>query len=544
MAIPTHAAPDSIESDAQVFDAVVIGAGITGIYQLHRLREAGLDALILEAGSGVGGVWFWNRYPGARFDSESYSYGYLFDEALYDEWSWSEHFAGQPEIEEYLNHAVDHFGLRQHIRLGRSVSSAVFEDADSTWLITTEAGERYRARYVIAALGCLSAPIYPQVPGIEDYEGVSHHTGRWPLGEVDFAGKRVAVVGTGSSGVQVIPFIAAEAAKLTIFQRTPNWIAPLNNGPITAEEQAELKGAGVAGMRERVNTGAGGFIHAPIPKSALEVDEQERNAEFERLYNGPGLIKMVGNFKDVAVDPAANALMSEHVAAQVRRRVKDPEIAAKLIPTSHGYGVKRPPQDNGYLEVFNQDNVELVSLEEEPIERFTEQGLRTPERDLEFDVIIFATGFDFATGCYTRIDFEGLNGRTLKEHWSDGPRTHMGLLCDGFPNLFLVGGPHSTHGNMPRTTEILADTATRIVVHARSHRKTRVETDKAHEDTWTESIYKNTVTLLSKADNFFTGANVPGKARRFLSYPGATLPVFAERLLAETGPDCEELTFS
>ena len=533
----------SEDSRGPQYDAVVIGAGITGIYQAYRLRELGLSVVVLEAGDGVGGVWHWNRYPNARFDSESYTYGYLFDDELFQEWDWTEHFASQPEIERYLNHVVDKYDMRDLFQFQASVVSAVFDNESSIWRVETESGDSVTGRYVVAALGCLSAPIYPAAPGLENFRGEAPHTSRWPKEGVDFAGKRVAVIGTGSSGVQAIPTIASEAASLTVFQRTPNWCTPLNNSPITPNEQAELKQLGARALHGQLQDSFGGFLRSPAMVSALEVDETTRNEFFEKMYNSPGLAKMVANYWDVAVDPAANKLFSDFVAEKIRGRVSDPDLAAKLIPTDHGFAAKRPPMENGYFEVFNRDNVRLVDIRETPITSFTAEGLRTDAENFEFDIIVLATGFDFATGAYTRIDFTGVDGTTLAEHWADGPRTHMGLLADGFPNLFLVGGPHSTFGNMPRSTEILADVTARIIDQGK--RTSRIETDKASEDEWTQAVYDNSASMmLAQTDNFFVGANVPGKARRFVAYPGTTLAAFREDLAKSAGENFERLRFS
>lgn len=529
----------------ELLDALIIGAGITGLYQLHVLKKQGRSVRILEAGDGIGGVWFWNRYPNARFDSESYSYGYLTEPELYRDWKWSEHFAAQPEIEAYLNHFVDRFDLRDDIALDTRVVAATFDSAARVWVVDTDDGRTYRARFLLTAIGILSDPLEPREPGLEDFQGVAVHTARWPKEPVDFAGKRVAVIGTGSSGVQVIPTIAAAADQLTVFQRSPNWCAPINNAPITAEEQAELDRLGAQGMIDLIAEAAGGFIHSPVRRSALDVDPQERREHFEKLYNSPGLVKMNGNYQDIGRNPEANALMSEFVADKIRERVTDPEIADKLIPKDHGYGSKRPPMETGYYEVFNQDNVELVDIKANPIERFEETGIRTADGLREFDVIVLAIGFDFVTGAFDKITITGTDGRTLKEHWSEGPVTHMGMMCTGFPNFLMIGGAHSAFGNMPRSTEILADTAAEIVAATLDAGHDIVETSPELEAEWTDKVLGDAEgRLIAETANYFTGANVPGKPRRWLVYTGSTIADFRNHLAQSGGEGFSRLSFA
>ena len=529
---------------SKTYDALIIGAGITGIYQLYRLLGLGLDVRTLEAGGGVGGVWYWNGYPGCRFDSESYTYGFLFDEDLYQEWDWKEHYAGQPEIEAHLNHAVDRYGLRDKIQFDTRVTAATFDEKTDTWLVTTEAGETLRARFLLTAVGLLSHPIYPREPGLEDFEGPVHHTSRWPKEKVDFKGKRVAVIGTGASGVQLIPIVAQEAAELTIFQRTPNWCSPLNNGLVTPDEQAELKKLGTKGVRARLENSRGGLPHDAHPLSVFDVDDETRRAHFESLYSGSGLGIWMSNYVDVTTDLEANKVMCDFVSEKIRQRVKDPRIAEKLIP-DHGFGMKRPPQETGYYEVYNQDNVTLVSLPEEPIEMFTKNGIKTSEREFEFDVIVLATGFDFGTGAFFAIDFTGVGGAKLKDYWIDGPLTQAGLLSTGFPNLLMVGGVHSATGNMPRTSEILADLATDIIGNARRIRATRIEADPAAESEWTKHVYARADGyLVSKADNYFVGQNMPGKPRRMLIYLSSSLASFREELRVAVGEKLSRVKFS
>jgi cation diffusion facilitator CzcD-associated flavoprotein CzcO len=505
--------------DALVTDVLVVGAGITGIYQLYRAREAGFSVQLLEAGDGVGGTWFWNRYPGARFDSESYTYGYLFSKELWDEWQWQEHFAGQPEIERYLNHVVDKFDLRRHMRFSARVTSATYDEPTATWTVSTEGGEVFRGRYLIGATGILSVPYFPDVPGRDDFRGDQHHTGLWPSTPVEFSGKRVAVIGTGSSGVQIVPVIAAEAASLTVYQRTPNWCTPLNNAPITREEQAWLR-AEYASICETLNTSVAGFLHRPHDRTAFDDSAEERRAFFEKMWNSPGFSKLTSNYTDLFFDAEANAAWCEFVAEKVRALVHDPAIAAKLIPTDHRFGEKRPPFVTDYYEVFNQPNVALVDLTETPIVGMTASGITTTAGLREFDLIVWATGFDFGTGALLRMGIQGRDGRALTEHWAYGPTTFLGVQTAGFPNFFFPGGPHAAAGNNPRYNGDQVDFVTDTLVYARDHGYDVIEVDPAAEDAWVAMIERNVARQSFTEKSYYFGTNVPGKPRRFLLNSG------------------------
>ncbi len=382
---------------AEDLDVLVVGAGITGIYQLYRAREAGFSVQLLEAGDGIGGTWYWNRYPGARFDSESYTYAYLFSKELFEEWEWREHFAQQPEIERYLNHVADRFDLRRHIRFGARVSSAVYDEHEGKWTVSLGDASVFRTRFLVAATGILSVPYYPEVPGREGFRGESHHTGRWPSTPVDFAGKRVAVIGTGSSGVQVIPAIAGEVASLTVYQRTANWCTPLNNAPITPEEQDRLR-AGFEAMCETLSTSPSGFLHPAHDRATFDDSEEQRKVFFERMWCSPGFAKLISNYTDLLLDQGANEQWCEFLGAKIRSIVQDPETAEKLVPNDHRFGEKRPPFVTDYYEVFNKPNVSLVDLKQTPIVRVTERGIETADGEQEFDIVVWATGFDFGTG--------------------------------------------------------------------------------------------------------------------------------------------------
>ena len=508
--------PSGHEGDV---DVLVVGAGITGIYQLFRVREAGFSALLLEAGDGLGGTWFWNRYPGARFDSESYTYAYLFSKELFDEWRWQEHFAPQPEIERYLNHVVDRFDLRRHMRFDARVTSAVYDDSSGTWTVATSRGIEYRTRFLVTATGVLSVPYFPDVPGRQDFRGESFHTGRWPTEPVDFAGKRVAVIGTGSSGVQVIPAIAGEVASLTVYQRTANWCTPLNNAPITGEEQARLR-ADFEAIRETLNTSPSGFLHPVHDRKTFDDPTDARLAFFEKMWQSPGFSKLTSNYVDLTVDHAANALWCEFIVAKVRDIVKDPGTAERLIPKDHRFAEKRPPFVTGYYETFNNPNVSLVDLKETPIIRITEAGIETKDGLQEFDIIVWATGFDFGTGALARMGIRGRENLSLEEHWRDGPTTFLGIVTTGFPNLFFPGGPHAAAGNNPRYNGDQVDFVTEVLVYLRDHGYDTIEVDAAAEERWTKMIDAGAAMSPFGEISYYFGSNIPGKPRKYLLNSG------------------------
>ncbi|MBL4622267.1 MAG: NAD(P)/FAD-dependent oxidoreductase [Immundisolibacteraceae bacterium] len=442
-------------------DAIIIGAGIAGMYQLYKLRELGLSVQLYETGDGVGGTWFWNRYPGCRFDSESYTYGYSFSEEILQEWSWSEHFSPQPETLKYLNFVADKFDLRKHIQFSSRVASASYDEQLCQWHVVLEDGTKASARYLISATGPLSAPTLPAVEGIDDYQGESFHTSRWPKAEdgfggkqFDFAGKRIGVVGTGATGVQLIQEIAKTAGELLVFQRNPNWCAPLHNSEITDAEQQKIK-ASYDEIFQACRESFGSFLHNFDPRSALEVTPEEREALFEKLYADPGFSIWLGNFHDILTDTKANDLISEFVANKIRGRVNDAELAEKLIPKNHGFGTRRVPMETRYFEVYNQENVTLVDLRESPIDRITATGIDTAQQQYDLDMIIYATGFDAVSGALNRIDIRGVGGQKLKQKWANGPRTLLGLQIAGFPNFFTLVGPHNgaSFCNIPRCIE-------------------------------------------------------------------------------------------
>ncbi len=514
------------------FDAIVIGAGIAGMYQLVRLRELGLSVRVYETGTGVGGTWYWNRYPGARFDSESYSYGYSFSKELLQEWSWSEHFAPQPETLRYLEHVADKFDLRRDISFESRVSRATFDEGEGAWEIETDDGRRARARFLITAVGPLSAPTLPVFEGMDRFEGESHHTARWPHTPVDFTGKRVGVIGTGATGVQVIQEIAKTAGHLTVFQRSPNYCAPLGNRPIDEATQREIKASYDEIFRKCSET-HGAFLHGSDPRSVFEVSPAEREAFWERLYHEPGFGMWLGNFRDILIDPRANELVTEFVRRKIRERVKDPETAEMLVPKDHGFGTRRVPMETGYYEVYNQDNVRLVDIRSSPIQRIMPTGLETADAAYELDILVYATGFDAVTGSFDRIDIRGAGGRALRDKWADGPRTYLGLQVAGFPNLLTLVGPHNaaTFCNIPRCIEQNVDWVTALIRHMRERGYERVEATEAAEDEWTRHVYEiAAMTLLSKTASWFTGVNqnLPEKNRTFYAYAGGS-PAYGAR---------------
>jgi len=526
MTTPSEPASASHRLSADV-DVLVVGAGITGIYQLYRAREAGFSVQLVEAGGGVGGTWYWNRYPGARFDSESYTYAYLFSQELFDDWEWQEHFAPQSETERYLNHVVDRFDLRRHMRFDTVVTSATFDEPSGTWTVAAGDGSEVRARFLIPATGVLSVPYFPDVPGREDFRAASYHTGRWPSVRVDFAGKRVAVIGTGSSGVQLIPAIAGEVASLTVYQRSANWCTPLNNAPITAEEQEQLR-IGFVAMRQVLNTSPAGFLHPVHDRATFDDTEDERRAFFETMWRSPGFSKLSSNYTDLLFDHAANALWCEFIAEKIRGIVEDPETAERLIPNDHRFGEKRPPFVTGYYEVFNHPNVSLVDLKQTPILRMTESGIETAAGVQPFDIVVWATGFDFGTGALMRMGIRGRHGLALERYWADGPRTFLGVQTAGFPNLFFPGGPHAAAGNNPRYNGDQVDFITDAITFVRDHAYDTIEVDPAAQDEWTAMVDRGASKSPFGESSYFFGTNIPGKPRRYLLNSGGRPKLFKE----------------
>ncbi len=512
------------QGQATVTDAIIIGAGISGMFMLYRLRELGMSVKVFEAGTNVGGTWYWNRYPGARFDSESWTYGYSFSKELLAEWDWKEHFSPQPDTLEYLNHVADKFDLRRDMQFRSTVTAAHWDDAANQWTVTLENGEQAKARFLFTAIGILSAYTLPAIPGRDSFQGPAYHPARWPHTPVDFTGKRVGIIGTGATAIQAIPEIAKQAAHLTVFQRRPNWAAPLHNAKISKEEMEEIKSRYEEIYAHCAQTPSW-FIHEADRRKTLDVSPEEREAFWEKLYAEPGFGIWMGNFRDILIDEKANEKISEFIAKKIRQRVKDPAVAEKLIPKDHGFGSRRVPLESGYFETYNRDNVTLVDvINDEPIECITAKGVKTSKQEREFDILIYATGFDGVTGAFDRIDFRGPNGLTLKDAWADGPRTYLGMLPEGFPNMLMALGPHTARGNIPQAIEHSVNFQAGVLRFMLEHGYTRIDTRPECVDEWTETVIKAAEPLLSsKVDSWQTGVNrnVAGRqVRRVLGYNG------------------------
>ena len=513
------------------YDAIVIGAGMSGLYQLYKLRSLGFKVLVIEAGSGVGGTWYWNRYPGARFDSESYSYGYSFSKELLDEWDWQEHFSGQPEVERYCNYVADKFDLKKDICFSSRVSFAHYEKSNNSWSVGTDSGKEFCAQFLITAIGLLSTPTMPKFEGISDFKGSWCHTGLWPKEGIDYQDKKVAVIGTGASGVQAIQDISKTAEHLTVFQRRPNWCTPLHNGPISKKEMEEIR-AGYPELFDHCKKTAACFIHTIDPRGTFEVSEKERLAFYESLYAGQGFGIWQGNFRDMLTDEQANKLMSDFVAKKIRERVKDPITAEMLIPKDHGFGTRRVPQETFYYEVYNQQNVKLVSMLDDPIQKITENGIQTRFNEFEFDVIIYATGFDAVTGAFNRIDMRGENNVPLKDKWSKGPRTFLGMMVDDFPNMFMILGPHAALGNNPRSIEHNVEWIGNFLDYMRKNNLNGAKAPVSAVDEWHDLVSGKAESLLSnEVDSWMTGVNlnVEGKQTRTVVRYTGTAPEYRAR---------------
>ncbi len=502
-------------------DVVVVGAGFAGLYMLHRLRGLGMTSRVFEAGDGVGGTWYWNRYPGARCDVESMEYQYGFDADLPKEWRWSERYATQPEILAYANHVADKFDLRRDIQFETRVQSAHFNESTNRWTVTTSAGDVVSARYTVMATGCLSSFQVPKFKGLENFKGDWYHTGSWPHEGVDFSGKTVGIIGTGSSAIQSIPVIAEQAKHLTVFQRTPNYSVPADNGPIDEEYRQSLTQDFVQHRIEALQT-QGGVIRAFNNQSVFEVDEEARLREFETRWKR-GSFAVAGAFNDLALKKEANDIIAEFVRTKIREVVKDPVTADLLCPKDYPFGTKRLCVDSHYFQTFNRDNVKLVDVKNAPIEEITEKGVVTGGKEYEFDCIVFATGFDAMTGALTNIDIRGRDNLLLADAWSAGPRTYLGLQSVGFPNLFTITGPGSPSvlSNMIVSIEQHVDWISDCLVHMRDGSLQTIEPTLDAQDRWVEHVNEMAHrTLYPQANSWYMGANVPGKTRVFMPYVG------------------------
>ncbi|MEU6269663.1 flavin-containing monooxygenase [Saccharopolyspora shandongensis] len=534
----------TIGAHSAVRDVLVVGAGFAGLYAVHAFRRAGLDVICLEAGEDVGGTWFFNRYPGARCDVESIDYSYSFDEDLQRDWVWSERYATQPEILSYIHHVADRFDLRRHIELDKRVVAANFDERTSRWEVRTEDGDEYAARYVLFATGSLSAPNKPDIPGADTFAGETYFTARWPEPGPSLRGKRVGIIGTGSSSVQSVPILAGEADSLTVFQRTPNYSVPALNRPLTDADQRRIREEYPA-RRAKARMSGGGSPHQAHPKRAAECTPEEREAALEAGWRNGGVL-YGKTFPDQFTDIEANDFAREFAERKIRQIVADPRTAEDLIPTDHPIGTKRICTDSGYFETFNLDKVELVNLRREPITRITAAGIETSAGLRELDVLVYATGFDAMTGALTRIDITGPRGDRIKDAWAEGPVTYLGVQIPGFPNLFTVNGPGapSVLSNMVLTAEQQVDWLAELVRHADETGAAQVEVRDDAAVKWTDHVQQAAdATLFPRANSWYLGANIEGKPRRFMPYV-AGLGAYRERCEAIKADGYEGFVFT
>ncbi len=508
------------QMSATDFDAVVVGGGFAGLYSLHKLRGQGLKVRVYEAGDGVGGTWFWNRYPGARVDIQSLEYSYQFDEDLQQQWEWSERYAPQSELLTYANHVADRFNLRPDIQLNTRVTGATYDEAADLWQVSTSQGDKVTARWLVMATGCLSSTNTPDFPGLADFKGRTFHTGAWPKEPVDFSGRRVGVIGTGSSAIQSIPLIAQQATHLTVFQRTANYSVPAHNGPIPEDVVRDVKGryADFRAANNATSLGADWDYRADL---AMEHTEAEREAEYEMRWQRGGL-SFYGSYVDLLSDPVANNTAAEFVRRKIRQIVKDPAVAERLCPTTP-LACKRICVDTGYYDTYNRSNVTLVDVKAAPIAAITPTGLRTADADYELDDIVLATGFDAMTGTLTRMDIRGVGGVTLKDTWAEGPKNYLGLSVVGFPNLFIIAGP----GSPSVLTKMLPSIEQHVnwigdtISYLRGHGLKRIEATAPAQEAWVSHVNETAApTILPTCNSWYLGANIPGKPRVFMPYLG------------------------
>lgn len=509
---------------SQQVDALIVGAGFAGLYMLHLLRDKlGLKVATIESASGVGGTWYWNNYPGARCDIASHHYSFSFSKELQQEWVWSEKYAAQDEILRYLEYVAKRFDLSKDIQFNCRVKSAAFDESSDRWLVTTDRGERYSAKYFIPAVGTLSSANIPVFKDQESFQGDTYFTGNWPNEGVDFKGKRVAIIGTGATAIQVIPEVAKQAAHLTVFQRTPNYAAPLQNEVLTEAEDQQLK-ANYDQLRE---ASWNSFAGVPFPKlkgSALDDTQEQRLAHYEELWQDGGFSLWIGSYQDILYDKAANETLADFIRTKIRQRVHDPKIAEMLCPPKgQTYGTKRQPCETGYFETYNRDNVTLVDIKRSAIKEFTSTGLRTSDQHYEFDSLIYATGYDAFTGSLFKMDIKGRGGLSLQDHWAKGARTYLGLAASGFPNMFTITGPQSPSVlfNMPLAIEMHCEWIADCIAYINGRGLATIEAQATSEDDWLAETKKIAdATLLPEASSWYMGANIPGKPRVFLVYLG------------------------
>jgi cation diffusion facilitator CzcD-associated flavoprotein CzcO len=523
-------------TDEQPWDIVVVGAGVSGLYQLKRALDLGVRVLGLEADEDLGGTWYRNRYPGARFDSESYTYGYSFSSEVLEEWHWRERFSPQPENLRYLNFVADKFDLRRHIRFGARVEEMRWHEAEAGWTLRLQSGEQILTRFVVTCIGVLAMPTLPKFEGMDDFRGDAFHTYWWPHEPVPLEGRRVGVIGAGATAIQVISEIADKVGSLTAFQRRPNWSTPLHNSPISDAEMAEIRRR-YPEIFALCAESPGGFEHSPDRRGFWTLTKEERTAFWNALYEQPGFAILNANFAEIFMDEAANREMSAFVADKIRQRVKDPATAEKLIPKDHGFGMQRLPLETNYFETFNRANVRLVDITETPIRRITPDGIETSAGHFDLDLIVYATGFDAITGGFDRIDIRGVDGVSLRDKWREGPSTYLGVMTHGFPNLLMIAGPQSVSGstNFPRAIETGVDWVTGLLAHALERGLTRLEAREAAERAWGDAVVRaQSRMLLQNSQGWFTGYNSnvagheAGKPRHVAYWGGG--PKYAARL--------------
>ncbi|CAI4212645.1 unnamed protein product [Parascedosporium putredinis] len=494
------------------YDVLIVGAGLSGIFSMYRMRELGLRARVLEAGSGEGGTWFWNRYPGARFDSESYSYIFSFSQEVLDEWNWTEHFSPQPETLKYIQYLTDKFDLKKDMQFDTRIQTAKWREDSSSWLLTDHSGRTYTCRYLVTAMGILNELTLPNIPGVHDYQGQAWHTARWPADHSVLKGKRVGIIGTGATAIQTIQAIAGDVGSLTVFQRTANWTAPLRNTKISPEEMAEIRQRYPTIFKQCLESYSC-FVHVADPNSVFDMTEEERLARWEKLYETP-------------------ASASAFYAEKIRARVKDPKTAEKLVPKTHGFGTRRVPLESGYYEVFNQDNVRLVDIREDPIESIVATGVKTRDELHEVDILIYATGFDAVTGSFNAVDFEGVGGAKLRDTWGEGIRTYLGLTVKDFPNMFMIMGPHQMFGNIPRSIEYAVEWVANYLRFARDNNIQSLECTDAGVEMWTEHVHECGKGLLANdVDSWMTGVNknLAHKQKRSMTRYNGPAPGYRKR---------------
>jgi cyclohexanone monooxygenase len=512
----------SAPAKPEAYDVVVVGAGFAGLYMLHRLRRQGLSARVYEQGGDVGGTWYWNRYPGARCDVESMQYSYSFDDELQQEWNWSERYAPQPEILKYANHVADRFNLRSDIQLDTRVDRAEFDESANIWSVTTSDGKTVTAKHVVLATGCLSNAKMPDIKGLGDFKGKVYHTGHWPHEPVDFTGQRVGVIGTGSSGIQSVPVIAGQASHLTVFQRTANFSIPARNAALTPEERDSFRSNYPEIRRIAREQMRNGIVQEVPDRGALDDGENERRARFEARWSKGGLTFM-GVYNNLAFDQAANDTAADFVRGKIAEIVEDPHTAKLLQPNDHPIGSKRICIDTDYFATFNRPNVTLVDIKSDPIQEILPHAVRTSTREIEVDALVLATGFDAMTGSVAKIDIRGRNGQTLNQKWAEGPRTYLGLMSAGFPNLFIITGPGSPSvlSNMIVSIEQHVEWISDCIAWMRDRGLDTMEAKQDAEDKWVAHVNEVAhTTLYPQANSWYMGANIPGKPQIFMPYIG------------------------